>query len=218
MKLKSTLLASAVLASSMSLSAQVAHPPVQDGSVSSRAPLPANRPYEYVRVKTADGSQPAQSALIATHIDAPTPDQPVAVGEPVAPAAQDTVVTTTTTETVLTPTGRPDLSAGASLDANQIGSEIRSGATAAQERLRDIEARVKASGETMATTRSTMTTLTADNQTQFDSANNAVKATEKALQKSIKAARNSTGEQVATDYEAYAAAVARVEVIASAQR
>ena len=199
MKTNMNLLTAALLASiaTLSVSAQV-----KDGSNSSRAPLPSQRPQEYVQVAT-DGIS-GNSSIVANHIGGPATTQQIAVVTPVQ-------TTTTQVYAVVTPAPVP-ASAGATLDVTHVGPQLRSDATASQEQLSDLEARVKASGESMAATRSTQPAMSATNTAALKVANNDVKDTEAALRKSIKTARstNSEQQQLASDYEAYAAAVARV--------
>lgn len=209
MKTKMNLLTAALLASiaSLSVNAQVQAPPVRDGSNASRAPLPSHRPSEYVNVVT-DGIT-AKSTVVAVHIGNDAPRQGIVATAPV----QTTPVTTTTTvtESVVTPIIVATVDAGPSLNAAQVGTQLRSETTASQSQLSDIEARVKASSETMAATRSTLPAMNAANTAQIKAAGDDVKDTENALRKSIKAARTTSTDQVASDYEAYAAAVARMD-------
>ena len=81
MKSKFNVLTGAALFSIITLSAFAQHAPVRTGSNSSRAPLPGNRPNDFVRVVnyTTDGSQPSRSALVASHIGGPVADQRVIV-------------------------------------------------------------------------------------------------------------------------------------------
>lgn len=195
MKTKMNLLTAALLAglTSLSVSAQVMAPPVRDGSNASRAPLPSNRPSEYVPVGT-DGIT-AKSPLVAVHIGNDAPRQAIVATTPVA--RLPVVVAT--------------VDAGPSLEAAAVGSQLRSETTASQSQLTDIEARVKASTETMAATRSSLPAMNAANTAQIKAAGDEVKDTELALRKSIQAARTTSTDKVASDYEAYAAAVARMD-------
>jgi hypothetical protein len=95
MKLTLNVLALAVVSSVASFSAFAQAPAVQDGSNGSRAPLPSNRPADFVRIikYTTDGSAPSKTVLIATHIGGPTPNQLVAVVAPAAPVARVVLVT-----------------------------------------------------------------------------------------------------------------------------
>lgn len=217
MKLKFNLLAGAAIVSAVSLTTFGQSVPVQDGSNASRAPFPEYRPSEYtaVTVQNADGSG-SHTKLVANHIGASDSNQAVAV-TPSAPLPQTYVAPPSAGEPVLTPTGRSLGVAGASLDALQIGSQIRSNATATREQLLDIEARVAANEQSMTTTRDTIPVLSAEAQEQFKMANSDVKAKEQALRQSISAARNATAEQVAADYEAYAAAVDQVDALTAAK-
>lgn len=210
MKTKMNLLTAALLASiaSLSVSAQVQAPPVRDGSNASRAPLPSQRPSEYVNV-TRDNTT-GKTAIIANHIGSDTQQQTFVATTPV-PRTEIVATTTTVTESVVTPVIVATVDAGPSLNAAQVGTQLRSETTASQSQLTDIEARVQASSDTMAATRSTLPAMNAANTAQIKVAGDDVKATERALRKSIKAARTTSTDQVASDYEAYAAAVARMD-------
>jgi hypothetical protein len=174
----------------------ITRPSINDGSNGSRAPLPVNRPSEYDRVSMNRG---VDTILVARHIGGPSPAQFAAAHAPVAP-------------------GMPVVAAVASLDASQVGTQLRANPTASRDQIREINARVALSDQVMNTNRGNMSVLTATEQTQLNSANSDMKDTNKTLQKSIKAANTTTGAQLATDYEAYAAAVARMDVIVLAQR
>jgi hypothetical protein len=78
MKLTNTL-ALALISSIASLSAFAQAPAVQNGSSWSRAPLPSNRPADFVRVTrlAVNPSAPSQSVLVANHINGPVANQVV---------------------------------------------------------------------------------------------------------------------------------------------
>ncbi|MDO8541533.1 MAG: hypothetical protein Q7S40_13925 [Opitutaceae bacterium] len=213
MKLKLNLLAGAAILSAVSLTSLAQTPAIPDGSNGSRAPLPANRPSDYSAATTQNADS---SALVANHIGAPESNQAFAI-TPVAPLPESYATTAPAAEPVLSPTGRSVAIAGESLGAANLSSQIRSNATASQDQLRDVEARVAVSEQSMATTRSAMPTLSTEGQEKFDAANSEVKAKGQSLRRSIKAARNTSSEQVAADFEAYAAAVTRVDALASGQ-
>lgn len=221
MKLKLHLLVGAALSSFVSLSSfaqsvVLTPPPIQNGSSNSRAPLPAQRSFEFTRVtKTAPWT--TDTVYSANHIGGLTSAQFAAAQ---TPASAGAVMIASTAPVVAPVVVTPAVAAGRSLDATQMGSQIRSDATASRDQLRDIEARVVVSTQSMAETRGTMAALTAEDQKQFNSANTDVQEKAQTLRNSIQVARNTetSGEQVATDFEAYAAAVARVDRIALAQR
>lgn len=210
MKTQIHFLTAALLASfaSLSVSAQVMAPPVRDGSNASRAPLPSQRSSEYVNVIRDDTT--GKTAVIANHIGSDTQQQTFVATTPV-PHTEIVATTPTVTESVVTPVIVTTVDAGPSLNAAQVGTQLRSETTASQSQLTDIEARVKASTATMAATRSTLPAMNAANTAQMKAAGDNVKDTEIALRKSIKAARTTSTDQVASDYEAYAAAVARMD-------
>jgi hypothetical protein len=95
MKLTMNVLAAVIISSAASLSTFAQAPAVQNGSNWNRAPVPANRPADFVRVTkfATDGSLPTKSVLVATHIGGPTPNQLVAV-VPAAPVARVAIVAT----------------------------------------------------------------------------------------------------------------------------
>jgi hypothetical protein len=70
MKLNLNVLAAAIVSSVVVLSAAAQHVPVRDGSNSSRALLPSNRPNDFVRIvrTPANAFAPAQFALAADHL------------------------------------------------------------------------------------------------------------------------------------------------------
>ncbi len=71
-------LALALISSALTLSAFAS---VRDGSNGSRAPLPAQRPNDFVRVTqySTDRSSPTKSVLLATHIGGPVQNEAIAV-------------------------------------------------------------------------------------------------------------------------------------------
>ena len=81
MQLKISVLAVALISSVVSLSANQV--PVRDGSNSSRAPLPSNRPTEFVSVINV--TSPANTSFVANHIGGPTSTQVVTVRTPRTP-------------------------------------------------------------------------------------------------------------------------------------
>jgi hypothetical protein len=70
MKLKFNVIAAAIVSSVITFSAVAQHVPVRDGSNSSRAPLPANRPNDFVRIVrlTPNDTAPMQMVFAADHL------------------------------------------------------------------------------------------------------------------------------------------------------
>ena len=87
MKLTFKVLAVVALSTLGSISTFAQAPAVNNGSNWNRAPLPSNRPADYVRVSrlATDQSMPSQSTLIANHINGPMTNQVIAAVAPRQP-------------------------------------------------------------------------------------------------------------------------------------
>jgi hypothetical protein len=87
MKLTLKVLAVAALSTLGSVSTFAQAPAVNNGSSWNRAPLPSNRPADFVRVVrlSANVVLPAQSTLIANHINGPVTNQVIAAVAPRQP-------------------------------------------------------------------------------------------------------------------------------------
>lgn len=168
-------------------------PAFPDGSNWSRAPFPAQRPHDDVKGPDGQAIDNLPPNTPSTNIEPEIPAPRVAIFQPVQPTA--------TVDATLLPTGR--VSVAMSMDATNVAQQIRAGTAASREQvLNDIEARLSASERTL-TTMSSSSDLNAE-----------VKARARALRKSIDHARSDWSKhqsQLAADYEAYAAALARVD-------
>jgi hypothetical protein len=195
----------------------ISPPAIKDGSSWSRAPFPAQRQFD--DTKAPDGKA----------IDETGPNSPVANIEPPPPAARVAIMQPATAPAItgdpgLLPTGRTTVVVATPLEVTTFGPSIRSMTMSSRDQmLADIETRVKTSDKAIATLHSTTSQMSADGRTQFTSATDEVKAKAKALKKSLKDARNATDAQwdaaraqLAADYEAYAAAVARIDAATGA--
>jgi hypothetical protein len=211
MNLNPTRLAAAIIAGLVSLSSS-AQTLVNDGSNGSRTPLPSNQPDQFVSIVrvSPDSDVAPKPALVADRIGGPAEHEQIVV----APSARESerLRLAAPVATVANAAASP------SLEASQVARELRSNATLSRVQLADLKTRVTRSRQSMATTRDTMPALSVANQSQFNVANADVKRKARTLRDSMKAGRNQSSAQVATDYEAYAAAVARVDGIAFAQR
>jgi hypothetical protein len=134
-----------------------------------------------------------------------------------APAA---VITSTEPSPTLTPTGRSTVAVATPLEVTTFAPTIRSATMANRDQmLSDIESRVKASEQALSSMHSTMSQMSEDGRKAFNSASDEVKAKAKALRATLKKARNASEQewdslrtQLASDYEAYATSVGRVDV------
>jgi hypothetical protein len=189
-------------------------PAVNNGSNWSRAPLPAARQFD--DVKRPDGQ--AVDKL-------PSPDPSINDTPPPPPTVaifQSKTAPGFAAEPGLMPTGRPTTAISASIDSATVAPAIRSTMFASRDAvLRDIDARLSSSEHAMSSLRGTTSQMSAEGRQSFDAAHDEVKARAKALKKSIKTARHaseaeweSARAQLAADYEAYAAALARVDTAA----
>lgn len=190
----------------------IPRPTVSDGSNASRAPFPADRPFD--DTKAPDGQAVDQELppnTPATEPPAPPPPT-VAIFQADRPASEAT----------LSMTGRPTVGIATSLDAPRVTTTIRGQSDTARDQLiADIETRLDASQTALRGFRSSTREMSAESRDQFEAAADDLKAKEKALKKSLKAARkadaqewNNARTQLAADYEAYAAAAARIDALA----
>lgn len=193
----------------------IPRPRVSDGSNASRAPFPAERRFD--DVKAPDGAAVDQDLPPNTPATEPTEAPPVTVAilQSEAPAADAT----------LSMTGRPTVGVSASLEANRIAAAIRAQPDTAREQLfTDIDTRLAASATALRGFRDSTREMSAANRDQFEAAADDLKAKEKALKKSLNVARKADAQnwqaaraQLAADYEAYAAAAARLDALAGIQ-
>lgn len=195
----------------------ITHPAVQDGSNWSRAPFPAAR--QFNDVKGPDGQA----------IDALPPNTPSSNPEPTPPPARVAILQRTPAPAVvgdpgLLPTGRTTITVSSAVDAQTFAPTIRSAALASREQvIADIEARMKTSDTALDRVRRSAKEMSADGRRQFSTADDNVKARERELKKSLKAARKANDadwmaarEKLAADYEAYGAALGQVDMTSGA--
>lgn len=193
-------------------------PAVKDGSNWSRAPFPAARPFD--DTKSPDGKAIDETGANSpvAKIEPPVPPARVAIMQP-AVTPSPTVIAA---DPGLLPTGRPTVAAATSINAHVYTPTIRAASFSTREQvIADIEARMKTSDAAMGTFRSSAAQMSADGRRTFKAADDEVKDKAAALKKSIRAARkasdaqwDSARAQLAADYEAYGAALARVDVAA----
>lgn len=191
----------------------ITRPAIPDGSNFSRAPFPASRPQNDVTPPNGE----------AIDLNVP-PNTPATTPEPYAPppAAIAILQPRTNVEPGLMPTGRPTTGAAVALDATRVEPSIRVATFENRsEVLGGLRNRLQQTKTTLAEFRRTENEMSAEGRTQFKSAMDEVKSREKALDKSLRAAeRASSSEwdaaraQLVADYDAYAAAVARIDAAA----
>ncbi len=192
-------------------------PVVHDGSNSSRAPFPAQRQADDVTAPDGKAIDETGANSRVANIEPAAPAVRVAVLQPATPPAF-------AGEPGLLPTGRSTVAIAGSLDAATFTPTIRSMMYESREQtLADIDARIKNSEKAMSALRGTTHQMSAEARQQFNAADDEVKAKARALRKNLKDARKAnsaqwetTREQLAADYEAYAAAAARVDAATGA--
>lgn len=193
-------------------------PAVKDGSNWSRAPFPAARPFDDVKGPDGKAIDELGANSPVAKIEPPVPAARVAILQP-AIAPSPTVIGA---DPGLLPTGRSTVAAASSINAHVHAPTIRAASFSTREQvIADIETRLKASDEAMGTFRSSAAQMSADGRRTFKAADDEVKDKAAALKKSLRAARKATDAQwdsaraqLAADYEAYGAALARVDVAA----
>ncbi len=203
---------SPVFAQSSSQATVITPPAVQNGSNWSRAPFPAQRQHD--DVKPADGQAiDKDTANPAGTIEPAPPPARVAILQP-APSPG-----VTATDPGLLPTGRPTVAVATAVDAATFTPTLRVATHESRDQvIADIESRVKSSEAAVASVRSSASQMSAEGRRSFDAAADDAKDKAKALRKSIKAAQKASASewenaraQLAADYDAYAAALARVD-------
>jgi hypothetical protein len=183
---------------------------IPDGSNASRAPFPAQRPFNDVKApdgQAIDLDVPPNTP--ATDIPAP-PAPRVAVLQRGAPAGS-----------TLTPTGFSGTSV--TLDSARIAPGIRSMMMENRDPLlTDLNGRVDAGDRAVNALRINELSMSAEARAQFRAAADTVAERERAVRTSLKAAGKAapqnweaTRNQLAADYEAYAAAVTQAETAAT---
>ena len=186
-------------------------PAVQDGSNRARAPFIAER-------RQDDVTPPNGQAIDQ---DVP-PNTPSTSPEPFAPPAATVAIMQPAVDPGTLPTGLPTVGAAASLDAARVGTTIQSASFETRDELVDnVRMRMRQSEDALSSFRRSRSQMSAEGRTQFDAAVDAVQAAEKNLDKSIRAASRASSAtweqaraQLAADYDAYAAALARIDASA----
>ena len=190
-------------------------PAINDGSNWSRAPFPAARKFDDVKAPDGQAVDKVGANAPAANIEPPTPPARVAILQPTpAPSLTETPG--------LMPTGRTTVAVSTAVDAATFAPTIRSSMLSSRDPLlADIETRMSTSEKALASMRSSTNQMSAEGRQQFTVASDDVKEKSKALKKSIKEARKASDQnwetaraQLAADYEAYAAALARVDATA----
>lgn len=193
-------------------------PAVKDGSNASRAPFPAARPADDIKApdgQPIDANVPPNTTATNTEPNV-LPEPRVAIFQSGRPPGGITA------DPGVLPTGRTNMSVATSLDSVTVVPSIRAGAYDGRDHVfTDVEARMKASDTAVSSIRSTSRNMSDSGRTQFNAADAQVKESEKALKKSLKAARKANASewdaaraQLAADYEAYASALASVDAAA----
>lgn len=208
--------------------------PRHDRTTWSAAPFPGQRQFDDAKGPDGYAIDRLPPNTPATNIEPPQPAPRVAILQStpsvdasavaVAPAAAPApvVVAQVPAEPVLTPTGRSTVAVASTLDAAGYSPVIRASMYEARaQTVADIENRLTASEAALASVSASSSAMNEDARKSFDTARDDVKAKEKALRKSIKAANKAEATewenaraQLAADYDAYAAAVASLDATA----
>jgi hypothetical protein len=190
----------------------ISPPAVQNGSNWSRAPFPAQRQFDDTKGPDGKAIDETGPNSPAANIEPPAPSARVAIAQPAASA----------TDPALLPTGRSTVVLATPLEVTTFAPSIRTMTISSRDQmLNDIESRVKSSEHAVASLRSGQ--MGAQGRQQFDAVADDVKAKAKALRNTIKDARKATDAkwdsvrtQLAADYEAYAAAIGRIDATTGA--
>ena len=185
----------------------VTPPAVRDGSTEIRAPFPSARQFDDAKGPNVNALENAPTSTPATDLAPPAPPSNVKI----------TVEKPARADPGLLPTGRTNVSIAASL-----GSEtftLRNTTIATRDRIfTDLESRMTSAENTLSSLDKTASEMSAEGRKQFKTASDDVKEKAKALKKSVQAARKAGGQewnearaQLASDYEAYAAALASID-------
>lgn len=187
-------------------------PAINDGSIASRAPFLAARPFDDARGpdgKAFDDFPP--NTLSTTPQPLPPPPPRFAIFQ----KRPSTVPGTS-------PTGRVASGVSAPLDAPRLMAALRAtSADTRHEAISDLENRVRASETALAVMRGTQGEMSAQGREQFRAASSDFWAAERPLRKSILAARKADGAEwdnarvrLQSDLDSYAQAVARIDAAA----
>lgn len=210
--------------------------PRHDRSVWSAAPFPGQRQFDDAKGPDGYAIDRLPPNTEATNMEPAQPAPRVAIFQSTAPAVDTSavavapapaapaavVVAQAPVEPVLTPTGRSTVAVASTLDAAGYSPTIRASMYESRaQTVADIENRLTASESALASVKASSSAMNADGRQSFDAAHDDVKAKEKALRKSIKAANKADATewenaraQLAADYDAYAASVASLDATA----
>ncbi|PTX91762.1 hypothetical protein [Opitutus sp. ER46] len=189
----------------------IAIPAVPDGSNYSRAPFLAFRPQD-------DALPPNGQAFDETV----PPNTPASTPAPFAAPPPAFAILQPTVAPGLLPTGRPVIAAAATLDAPQVQTLIQNTAgTRRDEVIDSVRVRVRESQVAMREYRRSRGEMSPEGRAAFDAADAEARAREKSLEKSLRSAGRGAEQnwdekrsQVAAEYQAYVAAVARIDALA----
>lgn len=199
----------------------ISSPAIPNGSAASRAPMLAQRPFD--DAKRPDG----QAVDLDRPPNTPATDQePGQLPEPRVAILQRTPAPALGADPGLMPTGRSTVTVATAVDSATVLPTIRAGTFETRTQLvADVENRLKNADHAMASLRNSSAQMSAAGRAEFKAAEDDVKAREKALRKSVRAARNASATewesarmQLAADYEAYATALAHLDATTGATR
>lgn len=197
-------------------------PTVKDGSNESRDPFPAARQFDETKGPSAQAREQAPVSTPATeNRRPPAPPSNVRIRVDRNPAAENVAEAQAKSgaERGLSPTGRSQAAIAASLDSQNFAPTLRAATVASRGQvITDIEGRIASAETALNAVEKTTTAMSADGRKQFKAASDDAKEKAKALRKSVQEARRASEEewesaraQLAADYHAYAASLARID-------
>jgi len=181
---------------------------IPTGSNWSRAPVPAARPQNDVT--------PPNGEAFDENVP---PNTPSTTPEPFSPPPAAVAIMQPRVAPGLMPTGRPTVAASAALDDARMQPMIRNASFESRDQLVDsIRVRVRESEETVREFRRSESQMSASGRSQFQTLSSEEKTRRKALDRSLRAAADASSSeweraraQLASDYDAYAAALASMD-------
>jgi hypothetical protein len=199
----------------------IATPPaVKQGAVENPAPFPSARQFE-------DDKGPNDRAISRAPESTPATTPPAPPSNVKARVERDTAPAITTVppqpDPGSLPTGRATMALAASLDAPTFGPSLRSASVATRTQvIADLESRMTTAENALTTMGNSVSEMSADGRQRFKAASDEVKERSRALRKSVQAARQASEQQwesaraqLASDYDAYAAALGRIDAAAT---
>ncbi|HVS54189.1 MAG TPA: hypothetical protein VHD62_17670 [Opitutaceae bacterium] len=186
-----------------------------DGSNASRAPFPAQRRNDDVHAPDGQAIDPA------------LPPNTAATHPPILPAAKVAVLEHgPAPRAALAMTGLPATSLAASLDAARVSSAIlNQPAESRGQVIADVQTRMAAADGAISTFEETSNQMDRSSRRELTVATDATKEREAALFKTLRAARRANPDQwdatraeLASDYNAFAAAAAQVDAVTGMRR